>query len=352
MLWPRPRLRRTVDVDHVLSLLYPSRLPAPLRRKAVLAAGSRKVEDLATVRRILGALDRQAAPSPVSVRFGRPDLVEAEVHGITLVLDRADTAVSRGIIEERHYEPHLTAVFERFCGPGMTVLDVGSNVGFYTMLASKLVGPTGRVCAFDPNSENCRLLLLSARANVADNVEVFPVALAESTGWSYFSPHEGSNGGLLDASIDGGPVGLVDGRGSIVPTFRLDDLVPGPVHFMKLDVEGAEGRVVAGARRLLEAYRPVVTTELSGEMLARVSRCSPREFLGTFVDLGYALHLLDRAGLEPEALDGPEELLARYTDPLQIENILLLPPEAPPAPAPAPGSAQGQVQGPASGSGS
>ena len=116
-----------------------------------------------------------------------------------------------------------------------------------------------------------------------------PVAADTATGWAYYSTHVGSNGGLID---DGD---LLAHPGVVVPTFRLDDIVEGPVGFLKMDVEGAEGRVVKGAARLIERDRPIITTELKDEMLRRVSGTSVAEYLGYFERLGYA----------PSVLEGP-----------------------------------------------
>jgi len=66
------------------------------------------------------------------------------------------------------------------------------------------------------------------------------------------------------------------------------------VDFLKLDVEGAEALVVAGAQELLTVSRPIVTTEFSCDMLTRVSGCDPLTYLDGFVDMGYALSLIDR----------------------------------------------------------
>jgi FkbM family methyltransferase len=195
-------------------------------------------------------------------------------------------------------------------------------VGLYTLLASRLVGPAGRVVAIEPSSENCRLILLSVDANRAENVELLPLALDRSRGWSNLSGHFGSNGGL----VSGDASSLTSGWSEIVPTFALDDLVEGPVDFLKIDVEGAEGRVVAGARGLLETSRPVVATELSLEMLPRVSGISGEEYLEGFEALGYRISLLNRGTGHPDPPTTAAQILKEWADPLQIEDLLLLPP--------------------------
>jgi FkbM family methyltransferase len=312
----------SLPLDAALTMLYPSRVPSDLHAGAHALVGD-AVTNLHGLRQILTTFDRQFFPSPVTVRFGPDDVVTHQLdNGITLYLDREDGAVSRPILAG-DYEAHLVPIFERFCRPGMTVVDVGANLGLYTLLASKLVGPTGRVVAIEPASENCRLILLSVGANQAENVELLPLALDHSRGWSNLSGHFGSNGGLVSGDV----TSLTSGWSEIVPTFALDDLVEGPVDFLKIDVEGAEGRVVAGAQRLLETSRPVVATELSLEMLPRVSGISGKEYLGGFEALGYRISLLNRSTGLPDPPTTAAQILEQWADPLQIEDLLLLPPD-------------------------
>jgi FkbM family methyltransferase len=308
-------------LDTALALLYPTRSPADLHAQAQALVGD-GVSDLGDVRRLLSTFDRQFFPSPVSVRFGPDDIVTHRLeNGMTIYLDREDGAVSRPLLNG-DYEAHLLPIFAEYCRSGMTVVDVGANVGLYTLVASGLVGSSGRVVALEPNSENCRLILLSLDANQATNVELLPVALDRQRGWSNLSGHFGSNGGLVGED----PSSLASGWSEIVPSFALDDLVDGHVDFLKIDVEGAEGRVVAGAQRILETSRPIVTTELSLEMLPRVSGLSGEEYLEGFAALGYRICLLNRETGRPDAPTTAAELLANWQDPLQIEDLLLLPP--------------------------
>jgi FkbM family methyltransferase len=308
--------QRGVSYEQLVHLLYPS-LPEH-RRAAVDEAGAGDLSQVATIRRMLGAVEHQDAPTPFSVQVMRDEVVRCDVGPVELLCDPADGAVAPGL-RSGSYEPHLTSVFERYCTPGMTVVDVGANLGYFSVLASRLVGPTGRVIALEPNSDNCRLLLSSLRDQRITNVELLPVACDARAGWAYYSSHVGSNGGLIDDRD------LLERPGAVVPTFRLDDLVTGPVGLLKLDVEGAEGRVVQGATALLERDRPVVTTELKQEMLERVSQMSLREYLGYFERLGYRATMLDaRSGAETP-YPSVAALLRDWTDLEEIADILLLP---------------------------
>jgi FkbM family methyltransferase len=315
--------RATLPLEQVLRLLYPDVADRQALHEAARAIlGSELVATTSDLRRVLGGLDRQRFPSPVSIRFRAADVGRIDVHGLRLVIDRADPSVSLVAAGTGCYEPHLAAVMARFCRPGMTVVDVGANIGVHTMALGRLVGPYGRVVAVEPSSESCRLLLASARENGLGNVEIYPLALDDCEGWSYLIGHLGSNAGFQSPS----EAAFVEGAGWIVPTRRLDDLVSGAVGFLKLDVEGAEGRVVRGGTRTIERWRPVVVSEFSCEMLRRVSKLEPAEYLSFFTARGYRLFVIDRS--EPGSMvpvASPAALLADWGDELRIEDLLFLP---------------------------
>ncbi len=307
---------RVITYEQLVDLLYPS-LPDDLRPTLDRAAAG-DLSSVSTIRRMLGTIEHQVAPTAFTVQLGEGDAVRCTVGGVELFADTADAAVTPGLLSG-HYESHLTAVFERYCMPGMTVVDVGANLGYYSLLASRLVGPTGRIIALEPNSENCRLLLSSLRLHGTSNVELLPVAADATRGWAYYSTHVGSNGGLVP---DGE---LLSHPGTVVPTFPLDELVEGPVGFLKMDVEGAEGRVVQGAARLIARDRPIVTTELKDEMLRRVSAITVAEYLGSFEEQGYSVAVLEKATGAQRPYPSVAGLLTDWGDSDELRDVLLLP---------------------------
>jgi FkbM family methyltransferase len=142
------------------------------------------------------------------------------------------------------YERHVQRLFREHLRPGAIAFDVGANVGFFTMLASKLVGSAGRVYAFEPLPRNLYYLERHVQLNDRTNITVEALAITATSGEARFrtAPHA-SMGGLRD-----------DGDLHVV-TASLDDLLaaariqrPG---FIKMDIEGAEGEALRGAATLL-----------------------------------------------------------------------------------------------------
>jgi FkbM family methyltransferase len=289
--------------------------------KAKLAACRNDGMTPKTLRSVIAFFDRQFYPTAISVRFERGDLHRAEYAGTALWLDTSDHAVSSDILLRGTYESHMTAFVQEHVKSGMTVVDIGANVGVFTMMTGKLVGATGKVLAFEPNSENSRMILLSAIENGLDEiVTLYPVALSDRLGFAYFTPMVGSNGGMLPDRLET----LSDPNVIVVPTMRLDDIWAGPVHYIKADVEGAEYPALKGAEKIIREHRPIITIELSMEMTKRVSGIEAVDFIRWLNSLGYEGTILGRTGAR-EPIGDPSKLLERWGDSLRIEDIAFLP---------------------------
>ena len=277
-------------------------------------------DPVATWRRIVAAFDHHHVPTPFTIRFRPTDIAEVEVDGATLVIDTADISVSQPIVDGT-YEPHLLAFVRGFLQPGMTFVDVGANVGLYSVLAAGLVGSSGRVVSVEPNSENCRLLLTSAARNRHDHIELHPVACGPERGHAVIRTALGSNGGFI-AGVDDA---VLDPTAMVVAVAPLDELVGGPVDLIKVDVEGAEALGFAGADRILRDLRPTVISEFSPEMLGRVSGIGALEYLQSWIDRGYAIHHCHRETHELIPVPDPAAFLADYGSDLRIEDLVMRP---------------------------
>lgn len=165
------------------------------------------------------------------------------------------------------YEMEKQLALERAVRQGMVVYDIGAQAGFYTLILSCLVGGDGKVYAVEPFAENLRYLLAHVSVNGLRNVEVIAVALCEKTGLENFSVDCGRSQNRL----------VSRGKSNLrVPTASLDDLIEcwgcAPPHLIKMDVEGAEARVLQGARTTLRRFRPILFIALHGEEQRRACR--------------------------------------------------------------------------------
>lgn len=230
---------------------------------------------------------------PLPERSTKVESVEAG--GFHLCVAPDDWDVGTAISFEHTWEPHITRAIKRRLRPGMVFLDIGANIGYYSILAAQQVGPSGRVFSFEASQQNASLIYLSARLNNLSNVHIFPFALAKDRGtWMYDS--FGSNGRLVpfDLSAEFSP-----GR-TLVYAMPLDELLPGQnrADVIKIDIEGAEYMVLDGSQRLLERCRPVIYSEFSPIQLQYTSGRSGRQYLEFLVSLNYDLSLISPSGDE------------------------------------------------------
>jgi FkbM family methyltransferase len=172
----------------------------------------------------------------------------------------------------------------RELAPGDVIYDVGANVGSYTILASVLVGPAGRVVAFEPVADNVAYLRSHITLNGLHNVDVVESAVGAETGSMRFSRHQDRLQGHLDP--DGGEV---------VPVVALDDYGASgkvrPPDCIKIDVEGGELAVLRGAFELLRGVRPVVFLATHGDRVREDS-------LNLLREAGYEVASLGKGGDE------------------------------------------------------
>ena len=205
------------------------------------------------------------------------------------------------------YEPHVTRAMCVAVEPGMTVVDLGANIGYYAMLAAALVGPAGRVVAFEAGRANADLVLASAAANGFDHVEVHHAAVADRPGVLERHRARGSNG-YVRPSQPGRPP-PASGDVELTRAVVLDDALESldRLDVVKIDIEGAEFQAMAGAPRTIERFRPVVLTEFSPEALRNISGVSGEAYLDLFLRRGYSISVVEHdedrpVGTDPAAL--------------------------------------------------
>lgn len=144
------------------------------------------------------------------------------------------------------YEPITDASLRRELRNGMTFLDVGAHIGYISLIASTLVGPSGKVHAIEPFDDNVRYLRKNVRLNQASNIEIHEVAAGAVNRTRQFHVTGSSDSNSFFAHPNTPTV-----RKIAVVEKRLDDLISGPVHAVKIDVEGAELLVLEGMRQIL-----------------------------------------------------------------------------------------------------
>ena len=190
------------------------------------------------------------------------------------------------------YEPEQSGLFGQHIRPGDQVLDIGAAVGYYTLLSAKLVGASGRVVSFEPDSTNLQFLRSHVEQNRLEQVTILPIALADETGTARFGGGTGTGTGrLCENGVDQ------------VAVRRLDDVAAEmdlrPQH-LKIDVEGAEMAVLRGGRQLIEQHKPTIFLSTHEGIVSGIHR----HCCELLIEWGYRL-----APITGESLDEASELL-------------------------------------------
>jgi FkbM family methyltransferase len=230
---------------------------------------------------------------------------------VRLFVDLSDHVIGLGIVRGR-YEPDEVAFMRGVLRPGDTAIDAGAHIGFFTMQMAAAVGPDGRVYAFEPFEANADLLQRSIAENrFEDRVVLQRAAVGAATGVARLTfPRETLNtGGAYLLPPGTAPMdGNLDAPTRIV---ALDEVVVRrPVRFVKLDVEGAEPQVAAGAARTLREDRPIVLSELHPAQLARASGVDAGAFLTQMSGLGYRAHRVERGAIGARIEQAPEAIVS------------------------------------------
>lgn len=223
-----------------------------------------------------------------------------------MLVHEADTVITPTLAATGEWEPGETANMRDVLRPGMTVVDVGAHCGWFTILAARLVGPSGRVVAFEPHPRSYELLLLNAWRNGLDNVTAFPWAVSEDMAEATLHEAGGNTG---DHRI----VETEDPRPTLgVRTVPLDALIPrlAPVDFLKIDTQGCERRVLEGAGTLLRESPDVTMVVEFWPFGLRRAGDEPAALIGLLERHGFRIHELKPNGLASRDFD-LEEVLAR-----------------------------------------
>jgi FkbM family methyltransferase len=223
-----------------------------------------------------------------------------------------DEWIGQHIYMTGNYEPATTNLIRSLIQEGDTVVDVGANIGFITLAASRKVGPSGQVVAFEPVSSTCASLRNNLLINGAANVVVYEIALSNSNGM--VTIHEGPARNKGNSSIRL----ISDASGQqTVPMAAFDtlDVSRGPVRLIKIDVEGAEQLVVEGMMECLRRNRPHLVLEVTPQFLrafghSEVSLCKKLK------DIGYRMYDITDQGPTPITEDSalwPQQFNALFS---------------------------------------
>lgn len=257
---PAHRRQITSTVSPTLKRRFTSALKQPLKRAIVWVFRTRNR---------LRALDPAQSANAVSVPVVKSyscngEIVVRTVHGFNIFVDGCDGSLTPSLMFNGCYELAEEKFFTNTLRGGDWVIDVGANIGSFSILAARCVGPFGRVYAYEPNPRPFGLLSRSLVMNwMHERVILRPVGVGDEKGSMHLSYTANQLGGSqilhesLSESVFSNTVSTLSNNdvGRVeVPMVRLDDEFPVdlPIKILKVDVEGWEDAVLRGGKRLFE----------------------------------------------------------------------------------------------------
>jgi len=212
------------------------------------------------------------------------DLI-VDVNGYKLTVIPGDLGISSELLMFKTHEPLTTKLLSKELKKGMTCLDVGGNIGYYTLLESNIVGDTGKVIVIEPSPPNFQHLKKNLEIQDAKNIDAYNFAAGDVDGNVNFLVYQESNGSFTipDGETTDLPGELIKVPAKRIDTF-LDELNINHVDFVRMDVEGYESHIIQGMKNTIKKSKPMFQIEVHASILGKEGT---RKFLKEFQDHGY-----------------------------------------------------------------
>lgn len=214
------------------------------------------------------------------------------VQGSKMYLKIDDPGVSRDLIIRGMREREETRMIQKTLRPGMTVIDIGANIGYYTLMEARAVTKTGRVYAIEPEPHNFELLHRNVKLNNYQHVDMFQIGISDETGLAKLYVSEYSNlHNLLCPLFAKNEDSAID-----IKVYRLDDfvlehrIIPSNIDLIRMDIEGYEVKALEGMDEILrEAERLNLFIEFHPMYIENISDYSLESTMAKLDSLGYKI---------------------------------------------------------------
>lgn len=214
--------------------------------------------------------------------------VEIDLGGYSMFARSSDRDIGAAIAAGYAYEPHVTALVRRELKPGGTFLDVGANIGYFSMLGAHLVGPSGKVLAVEPLDKNLQLIYAGIERNGFLQVEVMPFGASDAARLVPMVTDPGTSNALVQTAPSSKRIA------AYAPMRPLDWLTTDlqRIDLMKIDIEGHELFAWRGAQRMLARHRPKIITEFHPGAMRENAGVEARDYLSALFTYAHTVKVL------------------------------------------------------------
>lgn len=216
-------------------------------------------------------------------------IVLVNVQGNKMYVNCQDESLVPSLLVYGIYEKYDTELFKKIVKPGMIVVDIGANIGYYTLMAAKLIGSNGKVYAFEPEPSNYELLIKNIKINNYTNIISIQKAVSNKNGKArlFINKSNLGNSSLIENNVPQ-KIGFTE-----VETITLDNFFDSVVKnnkidFIKMDTQGAEKLVIEGAEKILKDNNLKIIMEFWPFGLRNMGS-EPSDLLKMLQDFGFKI---------------------------------------------------------------
>ena len=241
-------------------------------------------------------------------------LLIKEVQGNQMILDLNDVGISHELLLTGIHEAESTKQFRQEIKPGMHILEVGANIGYYALIGSQLIGDNGRITAFEPSPRNMNLLKANISLNSLDEIiTTYPFGAGSKSGKErFYIMSKGNMSSFISRDEDRiiKTLDYID-----VEMVRLDDFLSEhnmSVDYVRMDVEGYELEIIKGMERVLTSKEAPqgLFIEIHSDLLNKIAGSSCETFVNLLLEMNYDIKKARYRGKEETSVTSSSELLS------------------------------------------
>jgi len=209
--------------------------------------------------------------------------------GFDIYLNSKDPLIGKPISLGVVYEEDVTHFFQKHLKKNMVLLDIGANIGWYSLLTAKLLNDHCKIYAFEPFAANTKLLLASKLKNNFKSIKVIQAAAGNEFGTAAFGA-SGSNGQCRDLGDEVESILASD----TVNMIEIDNIVKEKVDLIKIDIEGAEYNALKGSINTIKNSLPIIFSEFTPTAMPSICGITWDHYLNFIVNLGYKISVINK----------------------------------------------------------
>jgi FkbM family methyltransferase len=221
------------------------------------------------------------------VRFFPNRIRQKKIGSVLFELD-IEEIIDSSLFFTDTFEPEIEKIFQTYSKPGMTIIDVGANIGYHSLKSAEYVGPTGKVISIEPSSWAIQKLQRNIELNpqVADRILIIQSALSNTNQdrtCEFFQASYKLNGKSTSNEE------IIDFRTLdwISAEYNLNN-----IGIVKIDVDGTEIKVLLGALQTIEKHHPILIVEFTPTVFTSFGE-NAKDLILLILDLGYLFYTLD-----------------------------------------------------------